>query len=81
MKGRISLAHSSDNILPKKWGALHEALLRKVDPKLLTFSFHLKTGTDVFTPYLCGSDTSLKACALSSHLASFHTSLPPLAQA
>jgi len=30
---------------------LLEALLRKVDPKLLTFPFHLKTGTYVFTPY------------------------------
>ena len=31
---------------------LLEALLRKVNPKLLTFPFHLKTGTYVFTPYL-----------------------------
>uniref|UniRef100_A0A7C2K4H5 Uncharacterized protein n=1 Tax=candidate division WOR-3 bacterium TaxID=2052148 RepID=A0A7C2K4H5_UNCW3 len=31
---------------------LLEALLRKVDPRLLTFPFHLKTGTDLFTPYL-----------------------------
>ena len=30
---------------------LLEALLRKVNPKLLTFPFHLKTGTYVFTPY------------------------------
>jgi len=30
---------------------LLEALLRKVDPRLLTFPFHLKTGTDLFTPY------------------------------
>ena len=30
---------------------LLEDLLRKVDPKLLTFPFHLKTGTYVFTPY------------------------------
>ena len=30
---------------------LLETLLKEVDPKLLTFPFHLKTGTDVFTPY------------------------------
>ncbi len=30
---------------------LLEALLKEVNPKLLTFPFHLKTGTDVFTPY------------------------------
>ena len=30
---------------------LLEALLRKVNPKLLTFPFHLKTGTYVFTLY------------------------------
>ncbi len=29
---------------------LLETLLKEVDPKLLTFPFHLKTGTDVFTP-------------------------------
>jgi len=28
-----------------------EALLRKVDPKLLTFTFHLKTDTTLFTSY------------------------------
>jgi len=33
---------------------LLEALLRKVDPRLLTFPFHLKTGTDLFTPYQVG---------------------------
>jgi len=31
---------------------LLEALLREANPKLLTFPFHLKTGTNVFTPYL-----------------------------
>jgi len=30
----------------------YKPLLRKADPRLLTFSFHLKTGTDLFTPYL-----------------------------
>ena len=30
---------------------LLETLLRKVNPKLLTFPFHLKTGTYVFAPY------------------------------
>ena len=30
---------------------LLETMLKEVDPKLLTFPFHLKTGTDVFTPY------------------------------
>jgi len=30
---------------------LLEVLLRKVDPRLLTFPFHFKTGTDLFTPY------------------------------
>ena len=30
---------------------LLETLLKEVDPKLLTFPFHLKTGTDVFTPH------------------------------
>ena len=30
---------------------LLEALLREANPKLLTFPFHLKTGTNVFTPY------------------------------
>jgi len=30
---------------------LLERLLRTVDAKLLTFPFHLKSGTDVFTPY------------------------------
>jgi len=33
---------------------LLEALLREVNPKLLTFPFHLKTGTYVFTPYQLG---------------------------
>ena len=33
---------------------LLETLLRKVNPKLLTFPFHLKTGTYVFTPYHVG---------------------------
>jgi len=31
---------------------LLEVLLRKVVPRLLTFPFYLKTGTDIFTPYL-----------------------------
>ncbi len=31
---------------------LLETMLKEVDPKLLTFPFHLKTGTDVFTLYL-----------------------------
>jgi len=31
--------------------ALLEAPLRNVNLKLLTFPFHLKTGTYVFTPY------------------------------
>jgi len=30
---------------------LLERLMRTVDAKLLTFPFHLKSGTDVFTPY------------------------------
>jgi len=30
---------------------LLEALLRKANPRLLTFPFHLKNGTYVFTPY------------------------------
>jgi len=38
---------------------LLEALLREANPKLLTFPFHLKTGTNVFTPYLKGNDVAL----------------------
>lgn len=33
---------------------LLERLMRTVDAKLLTFPFHLKSGTDVFTPYPVG---------------------------
>jgi len=56
---------------------LLEALLRKVNPKLLTFPFHLKTGTDVFTLYRFKADEAsgckvLFVVTIYTHFAAFH---------